>query len=217
MKMEGLQFEQLQRSENGQGTTAARRESDEIESEEDKRRREEDESLELARRLMAEEALASYHHSVQMLRECSDQFSKEDFEALEAALREEAEQQQREEQEEANAAYGEDEEGNLSYEAMLSLGERIGDVKTERWMLFEAQKHINRLPIEKCSLTKLMSQSSADDSEHKCLVCQHEYVPNEELRRLPACGHVFHRSCVDQWLLRTDLCPYCRTSIRNEC
>ncbi|KAL7560650.1 hypothetical protein ACA910_001334 [Epithemia clementina (nom. ined.)] len=174
------------------------------ESDEERRRREEEESLELARMLMAEEAMASYRHSVQMLRESRDQLPPEDYEALQAALQEEDHVDE--------SQLFEDEEGNLSYETMLQLGERIGDVKSDRWTII-AQSLIDKLPTESYNPEEI--GSDGDDSEFKCLICQHEYSCNEELRRLPSCGHCFHMDCVDQWLLRTDLCPYCRTSIKN--
>ena len=178
----------------------------EEESAEERRLREEEESMELARMLMAEEAMASYQQSVQALQENRDHLSEEDFEALQAILREDRVEQE----EEAAAQLEEDDDGNLSYDTMLQIGERIGDVRSERWAMV-AQKHIDELPTE----TFTQVQPNADDSEVKCLVCQHEYACGETLRRLP-CGHVFHCECVDPWLLKNDNCPYCRTCLRKE-
>mmetsp|Transcript_21213 Transcript_21213/g.27395 ORF Transcript_21213/g.27395 Transcript_21213/m.27395 type:complete len:234 (-) Transcript_21213:179-880(-) len=199
-------MESSEESSETTGSSSSLSSSDETLGE--KLRREEEESLELARMLMAEEAMSSYHHSVQFLSESRDQLSQEDYEALEAALQEEHVEQE----EEFAAQLEEDDEGNLSYETMLQLGERIGDVKGERWQIV-AQKYIDEIPTE--TFCTDCSKPHADDSEVKCLVCQHEYENQEKLRRLP-CGHCFHSECVDQWLLQTDLCPYCRTSIRKD-
>ena len=98
-------------------TTDDKRSDSPQEDEEARRRREEEESLALARQLMAEEAMASYHQAFGLL--SRDNLPAEDFEALQAALQEE----EREE-----VAELEDDEGELSYDAMLQLGERIGDV-----------------------------------------------------------------------------------------
>lgn len=171
------------------------------ESEEARRQREEQESLELARALMAEEAMASYAQHFQIIRD-SNQLSEEDQEAWRAALQEE----EREQVEEF-----EDEDGNMSYDAMLQLGERIGDVKTERWTMI-AQREISKLLTFVFDASAAVDESNKDDSEHKCLVCQCEYENNETLRRLP-CGHCFHRECCDNWLRTKDFCPYCRQSI----
>ena len=181
------------------------------ENEHERRRREEEESIELARMMMAEEAALVYHNQLQVLRENPEHFSEEDLAVFRAL-----EEQDRLEEERERAAElevdGEEEE--LSYDALLNLGERIGDVRTERWTLV-AQKHIDRLPLETYNAETAQSISHNDDSEVKCLVCQHEYQDQERLRRLP-CGHVFHAECVDEWLTTHDCCLYCRKSIVNE-
>ena len=171
--------------------------------EEERRRQlqEEEESIELARRLMAEEAMASYEQHFHLLRESADQLSSEDYEALQRALGEnefEADEQ------------GSD--GDLSYDAMLDLGDRIGDVKTERWAMIAAAE-VSKLPtFQYSSVTENNIAAKIDDGEHKCLVCQFDYEHKEELRRLP-CGHCFHTTCVDVWLQEKDVCPYCRQCI----
>lgn len=168
-----------------------------------RRDREEEESLDLARRLMAEEAMASYQQHVQFLRESADQLSPEDFDALQTALDEEEQEQ---------VAYMENADGELSYDAMVELGERIGDVKSERWAMVAA-KEVQKLPTFLFDPSAVVGRDVDDDNkEHKCLVCQCEYEAQEELRRLP-CGHCFHTDCVDQWLQGKDMCPYCRQCI----
>jgi len=176
------------------------------ESDDERRRREEEESIELARMLMAEEAMASYQNSFQLLRSSAHQLSQEDYDALQAVLAEEQREQEAEE-----AAELEDEDGELTYETMLRLGDCIGDVKSERWGLV-AEKHIKKLPVFSFDPERMGEDL---DSEHKCLVCQYDYEKGERLRRLP-CGHCFHTECVDQWLKDKDFCPYCRSSIVEE-
>ncbi|KAG6404509.1 hypothetical protein SASPL_136758 [Salvia splendens] len=43
-----------------------------------------------------------------------------------------------------------------------------------------------------------------------CAVCLGEYKESEEVRLMPECGHVFHRSCIDLWLMIHPTCPICR-------
>jgi len=170
--------------------------------------REEEESLELARALMAEEAMASYQHHFQLLRSNTNNLSDEDMAALNAAMVED----ERELQEEHAADVQVDDDGNMSYETMLQLGERIGDVKSERWTAV-AQEHIAKLPVfQYQTATSDEATAAADDSELKCLVCQCDYEASESLCRLP-CGHCFHSDCVGQWLASKDCCPYCRRCI----
>jgi len=125
------------------------------ETEEDRKRREEEESEALARQLMAEEAMASYAQSSNYLREHANDYSEEDLRALEALMAEEDPMN-----EEVDDLDDEDDDDSqeLSYESLLRLGERIGDVKSERWALKgESIKSINYLFTEihrsKCLLT----------------------------------------------------------------
>mmetsp|Transcript_15546 Transcript_15546/g.26991 ORF Transcript_15546/g.26991 Transcript_15546/m.26991 type:complete len:253 (+) Transcript_15546:99-857(+) len=168
-------------------------------------RREEQESIELARMLMAEEAMASYEHSyaisMEYMRQNQYQFSAEDLAALQAAM----EEDQDEAEEDADL------EGPDNYELMLRLGERLGDVKSERWAQV-AQQKIHTLPLISFNPDN-MNEKDGNDCDAKCLICQCQYERGDQLRKLP-CGHCFHgESCVDQWLLSKDFCPYCRTSL----
>jgi hypothetical protein len=174
-------------------------------TEDDRMLREEQESIELARQLMAEEAMASYHHHVESLRFGSEngQMSPEEDAIWRIAMQEE----EREEAEEEEAV------NELSYEGLLTLAENIGDVRSERWAMVAAEE-IEKLPVCTFDPTSLADPSLADDSQHKCLVCQCEYDEGEQLRRLP-CSHFFHQSCVDVWLQSKDFCPYCRSSIAS--
>jgi len=185
---------------------------DEIRAKE-RAQREEEESLELARALMAEEAMASYAQSVDYLRNNNDQFSEEDLAALQAVMDEEQYQHEVEINADAEEALDDDENGD-SYEFMLRLGDRIGDVKTERWAQV-AQQRIDRLIIVKFDPERVSKKKDINDCDVKCLVCQEEYCKGEYMRQLP-CGHCFHKTCVDQWLLSKDFCPYCRTTLDKD-
>lgn len=172
------------------------------ETEEQRLQREMSESESLARQLMAEEAMASYQMSSNFLREHADQFSQEDLEALQAAMAEE------DPEIEEDSEY---EEGEMSYDALLRLGERIGDVKEERWALVAKEK-IESIPLVKFTA----SMAEGKDENHtqvKCLVCQFAYEEGDELRKLTSCGHCFHKECIDEWLASKDTCAFCRKSI----
>ncbi|XP_042012447.1 RING-H2 finger protein ATL46-like [Salvia splendens] len=43
-----------------------------------------------------------------------------------------------------------------------------------------------------------------------CAVCLGEYKESEEVRMMPECGHMFHRRCIDPWLMIHPTCPICR-------
>lgn len=192
------QNEQYQQQEEGE------------ETEEERIQRELEESEALARQMMAEEAMATYAMSIESLRQNADQFSEEDLAALQAAM---AEEDPEEDIGEANDGESGDNSHEMSYDALLRLGERIGDVKEERWAC-EAQDKIDKIP----TLFFDPSMAEGKEKEHtevKCLICQENYEQGEELRRLP-CQHCFHKECVDIWLSTKDTCAFCRKSIISE-
>jgi hypothetical protein len=43
-----------------------------------------------------------------------------------------------------------------------------------------------------------------------CSICISDYIRGETLRKLPYCQHVFHQTCVDEWLAINGTCPVCR-------
>ncbi len=157
---------------------------DEEETEEELRKREEEESEALARQLMAEEAMASYAQSSNYLRAHANEYSEEDLRALEALMAEEDPMTEQGGEEEFDDE--DDESGELSYETLLRLGERIGDVKTERWSL-KAKEEIEKLKIIKFD-HNMAKGKDENDCCVKCLVCQFQYEEGETLRVLP-CKH----------------------------
>ncbi|XP_060670397.1 RING-H2 finger protein ATL74 [Ziziphus jujuba] len=44
-----------------------------------------------------------------------------------------------------------------------------------------------------------------------CAVCLENFKDGEKCRLLPNCRHSFHALCIDSWLLKTPICPICRT------
>ncbi|KAL6623152.1 hypothetical protein ACP70R_033031 [Stipagrostis hirtigluma subsp. patula] len=48
----------------------------------------------------------------------------------------------------------------------------------------------------------------------QCAVCINVVRDGETVRRLPACGHVFHAPCVDAWLRAHATCPMCRADVK---
>jgi len=49
-------------------------------------------------------------------------------------------------------------------------------------------------------------------SQQKCMICLGDFAIADECRRLP-CRHVFHTSCVDEWLRRCTDCPICKDNV----
>ncbi|KAI4389891.1 hypothetical protein MLD38_002061 [Melastoma candidum] len=92
---------------------------------------------------------------------------------------------------------------NMSYEELLALEERIGNVSTglsEETILAQ---------LKRCPHT-----ASTTGSTHEiepCCICQEEYNSEDELGALE-CGHDFHRDCIKQWLMHKNSCPICKAT-----
>lgn len=58
--------------------------------------------------------------------------------------------------------------------------------------------------------------AAADKSRNKleCAICLVEFQSQDLCRELPGCGHIFHESCIDLWLLRRGDCPLCKHRIQ---
>ncbi|CAK7329897.1 unnamed protein product [Dovyalis caffra] len=90
---------------------------------------------------------------------------------------------------------------NMSYEELLALEERIGDVSTglSEETILKLMKQKKHVPI---------STESPADLE-PCCICQEEYVDGDDMGIID-CGHDFHINCVKQWLMQKNLCPVCK-------
>ncbi len=53
------------------------------------------------------------------------------------------------------------------------------------------------------------------DTDHTCAICQDALTSEQEGRKLNACGHWFHKNCIDTWLHGNVHCPVCRHDIRE--
>ncbi|ESQ30946.1 hypothetical protein EUTSA_v10011314mg [Eutrema salsugineum] len=94
---------------------------------------------------------------------------------------------------------------NMTYEELLSLEERIGDVCTG----LNEETISNRLKQHKYN-----SSTSSQQEVEPCCICQEEYKEGEEMGMLE-CGHDFHSQCIKEWLMRKNLCPICKTTGLN--
>lgn len=98
---------------------------------------------------------------------------------------------------------------NLAAIQMVSdedLVERWGRLKPAPTMQFCG----GLLPTEFGTLPR----HSIDEGGQQCVICLEMLLAGDSARSLPGCGHVFHRACVDLWLLRQKICPLCKADVR---
>ncbi|KAL8141112.1 hypothetical protein V2J09_007133 [Rumex salicifolius] len=92
---------------------------------------------------------------------------------------------------------------NMSYEELLALEERIGNVSTG----LAEDKIVARLKQKR--YTKVTREDHGD--VEPCCICQEVYKNGEEMGALD-CGHDFHAKCIKQWLQHKNSCPICKTT-----
>ncbi|XP_061240108.1 RING finger protein 150 isoform X1 [Bos javanicus] len=82
---------------------------------------------------------------------------------------------------------------------LLVFQRRLGDA---------AKKAISKLQVR----TIKKGDKEMEPDFDNCAVCIEGYKPNDIVRILP-CRHLFHKSCVDPWLLDHRTCPMCKMNI----
>ena len=82
------------------------------------------------------------------------------------------------------------------------------------WAAFAAPVVVRPSQAVLAANTELVSGSSLPLTQNNCSVCQDTISATEECRRLKPCQHVYHKICIDQWFLRSVVCPTCRHDIR---
>jgi len=124
---------------------------------------------------------------------------------------------------------------NMSYEELLELGDRLGQVKrgapVEAITQLPTSKFRRKAPaplststptsttIPGSSTTKgdkpspTEAKAAPPPSEEKgCCICLDDFQDGEDIRRLP-CFHIFHQDEIDKWLRDNNSCPICKTPI----
>lgn len=74
--------------------------------------------------------------------------------------------------------------------------------------------HIVKRGLSPTQIEKLPYETlDKDPPEQPCSICIEDFHAGDDVRLLGGCGHLFHRSCIDIWLLRNAVCPNCKSPI----
>lgn len=94
----------------------------------------------------------------------------------------------------------------MSYEELLNLEERIGNVSTG----------LSEDSMSKCLKEEVYCCSDQNHDEVSCPICLEEYKNGDKVGRMEKCGHEYHVVCIKKWLFMKKLCPICKTEYSNQ-
>ncbi|XP_055823441.1 probable E3 ubiquitin-protein ligase ZFP1 [Solanum dulcamara] len=95
----------------------------------------------------------------------------------------------------------------MSYEELLALGERIGNVNTGLSEEFIVTNMKTRIFLS----TETLESVAAQDQKTVCVICQTDYKDHEKIGILD-CGHEYHEDCIKKWLVVKNSCAICKST-----
>ncbi|XP_015081162.1 probable E3 ubiquitin-protein ligase ZFP1 [Solanum pennellii] len=98
----------------------------------------------------------------------------------------------------------------MSYEELLALGERIGNVTLGLSEDIIAANLKTRIFLSTETPTPLENVASDEDQKTVCVICQSDYKDGEKIGILN-CGHEYHEDCVKKWLAVKNSCAICKS------
>ncbi|MED6157665.1 hypothetical protein PIB30_025443 [Stylosanthes scabra] len=99
---------------------------------------------------------------------------------------------------------------DMSYEDLLALGERIGNVSTG------LSEETIGIQLKTKTYSKSVSATISDEATPEdreadsCIICQDEYKNKEKIGIL-RCEHEYHAECLRKWLIVKNVCPICKS------
>ena len=88
----------------------------------------------------------------------------------------------------------------MSYEQLLSLENQIGKVNTGL-----TKQELKLIPVKAYTSTRF-------DDQKQCIICQDDFELGDKVKEL-SCSHIYHRNCIDEWLVKEKKCPCCNKEI----
>lgn len=104
-------------------------------------------------------------------------------------------------------------------ENFIKQGASDPNIMLEFYQKYEAQmKNMGITPGELLNF-KLNLATTFDRAQNKfetkeCNICYDEYAPDSEVSTFPNCKHLFHFECLQNWLIKSPLCPCCKAEFR---
>lgn len=62
-------------------------------------------------------------------------------------------------------------------------------------------------------INKYFGNENCDFEEFDCSICLNKCKKKESARKIKKCNHIFHKKCINNWLLIKPTCPNCRINL----
>jgi len=144
---------------------------------------------------------ADFAYGIEILTHCVHRGHGDGIALLEETLELVAARYDTPEQFRARIQRGVTEEDELCIAIDMALGALALYAEEQQQGLSE--EAIDALPSE--TLDKRVSNC-------RCCICLADFEKDEEIRKL-GCNHMFHKTCVDEWLRRNHSCPLCKNTV----
>ena len=76
--------------------------------------------------------------------------------------------------------------------------------------IFSFDDNSNKL-IEELEIDEKLIKNNEIEN-NKCIICLNNYEIHDKISYL-SCSHLFHSSCIKQWIKRANKCPICKNKI----
>lgn len=82
------------------------------------------------------------------------------------------------------------------------------------WRLYHSAASASVFALAERTSTLRTEEDAARLPERECPICRDDFVAGAKVIKMPCShSHVFHKTCVAEWLERDDSCPMCRCAL----
>ena len=98
--------------------------------------------------------------------------------------------------------------------------ERVRQSNGPNTIEYERRQQLTRAQLSKLKISKINCNDlnpvlvkKEDIFTDLCSICLDDYKEGETIIKLN-CNHIYHKKCLEKWLLKNKTCPYCKTEIK---
>ncbi|KAH1218383.1 putative E3 ubiquitin-protein ligase ZFP1 [Glycine max] len=99
---------------------------------------------------------------------------------------------------------------DMSYEDLIALGERIGNVNTGLSEETITTQLKTKTYLTGATSINMEEEVCDDQGTFSCIICQDEFKNQEKIGVLQ-CEHEYHADCLRTWLVVKNVCPICKS------